>query len=192
LIGFCWYPSSTRPANFPARRLTAIAAFFHYFAPSLESLLVKPLRQPGVKSREILRSWLEIFSRPLHIYWSYHFQFDGNKFAAPKRLIGKERSKILIVNVLIPSLLAHAELTADNGMEASLHRTYREHPLLCENSITRLMKHRLFGVTDRARVLIRTAHRQQALHHFFYDFCDNREASCSRCELHQEMPVEEE
>src|SRR4029078_3924143 len=31
LIGFCWYPSSTRPANFPARRLTAVAAFFHYF-----------------------------------------------------------------------------------------------------------------------------------------------------------------
>ena len=146
----------------------------------------------GKKTREILRSWLELFSRPLHIYWSYHFQFDGHKFSSPKRLIGKERSKILIVNVLLPCLLARAEMLDDNRLEAILHRSYREHPLLCENSITRLMKHRLFGLTDRAKTLIRTAHRQQALHHFFYDFCDNRESSCSRCELNQELPVEEE
>jgi hypothetical protein len=193
LIGFCWYPSSTRPANFPARRLTAIAAFFHYFGSSLETAVMKSLLDPGeIKTREILRGWLENFSRPLHIYWSYHFQFDGHKFSAPKRLIGKERSKILIVNVLLPSLLALAEMRGDNRLEGILHRVYREHPLLCENSITRLMKHRLFGLTDRAKTLIRTAHRQQALHHFFYDFCDNRESSCSRCELNQEQPVDEE
>jgi hypothetical protein len=54
------------------------------------------------------------------------------------------------------------------------------------------MSHRLFGGGDRSKSWIRTAHRQQALHHFFYDFCDNRESSCSRCELKQEAPVEEE
>jgi len=193
LIGFCWYPSSTRPANFPARRLTAIAAFVHYFGPSIRTVLLQPLQQlDPSKTRDVLRNWLELFSKPLHIFWSYHFQFDGHKFAAPKRLIGKERSKILIVNVVLPCLLALAEINGDNRLEANLHRVYREHPLLCENSITRLMKHRLFGLSDRAKNLIRTAHRQQALHHFFYDFCDNRDSSCSRCELNQESPVEED
>ncbi|MCI0416957.1 DUF2851 family protein [bacterium] len=194
LVGFCWYPSSTRPANFPARRLTAIAAFFHYFGRSLLSLLLQPLQPQSdpPKARQILQSWLELFSKPIHIYWSYHFQFDGNKFSAPKRLIGKERSKILVVNVVLPCLLALSEMNGDNRLEALLHQIYRHHPLLCENSITRLMKHRLFGVTDRAKTLIRTAHRQQALHHFFYDFCDNRESSCSRCELAHEVPIQEE
>jgi hypothetical protein len=194
LIGFCWYPSSTRPANFPARRLTAIAAFLHYFGSSLLNALLQPLQKPvdELRFREILRYWLNLFSRPIHIYWSYHFQFDGHKFSAPKRLIGKERSKILIVNVVIPCLLAWAELNRDTRLEEILHQVYRQHPRLCENSITRLMKHRLFGEGDRAKSLIRTAHRQQALHHFFYDFCDNRESSCSRCELNHESPVEED
>ena len=194
LIGFCWYPSSTRPANFPARRLTAIAAFFHYFGCSLLSVLLQPLQPQSdpPKVRQILQNWLELFSKPIHIYWSYHFQFDGNKFSSPKRLIGKERSKILVVNVVLPCLLAWSELNGDNRMEGLLHQIYRHHPLLCENSITRLMKHRLFGLTDRGKSLIRTAHRQQALHHFFYDFCDNRESSCSRCELAHEMPIQEE
>jgi hypothetical protein len=89
-------------------------------------------------------------------------------------------------------LLAWSELNGDNRLEGLLHQIYRHHPLLCENSITRLMKHRLFGMTDRAKSLIRTAHRQQALHHFFYDFCDNREASCSRCELAHESRIEED
>jgi Protein of unknown function (DUF2851) len=194
LIGFCWYPSSTRPANFPARRLTAIAAFIHYFGRSLLSILLQPLQLQSdpPKVRQILQNWLELFSKPIHIYWSYHFQFDGNKFSAPKRLIGKERSKILVVNVVLPCLLAWSEMNGDNSLESLLHQIYRHHPLLCENSITRLMKHRLFGVTDRGKSLIRTAHRQQALHHFFYDFCDNRESSCSRCELAHEAPVQEE
>jgi hypothetical protein len=193
LVGFCWYPSSTRPANFPARRITAIASFFHYFGHSPLPVLLKPVQQLDPrKTCRILHEWLDLFSKPLHIFWSYHYQFDGHKFSAPRRLIGKERSKILIVNVILPSLLAYAELCGDNPLEASLHRIYREHPLLSENSITRLMKHRLFGESDRAKTLIRTAHRQQALHHFFYDFCDNREASCSRCELKQEAPAEEE
>ena len=194
LIGFCWYPSSTRPANFPARRLTAIAAFLHYYGASLLHALLQPLEKPveELRFREILRSWLDLFSRPIHIYWSYHFQFEGHKFSAPRRLIGRERSKILIVNVVIPCLLAWAEINSDTRLEEILHRVYRYHPRLCENSITRLMKHRLFGEGDRAKSLIRTAHRQQALHHFFYDFCDNRESSCSRCELNQEFPAVEE
>ena len=194
LVGFCWYPSSTRPANFPARRLTAIAAFFHYFGGSLLPALLQPLQKPehDLRFRDVLRSWLDLFSRPIHIYWSYHFQFGHHKFSAPRRLIGKERSKILIVNVVLPSLLAWSEQNQDNRMEQILHQVYRHHPRLCENSITRLMKHRLFGTGDRANLLICNAHRQQALHHFFYDFCDNRDSSCSRCELNQELPVEEE
>ena len=189
LIGFCWYPSSTRPANFPARRLTAVTAFFHYFGKDLLSLLLTPLRDatldPG-SIQSVIRTWLGLLSRPLHLYWSYHFQFDHRKFTAPKRLIGKERGKILIVNVVLPSLLAHAEMQKAKALEQILHHVYRHHPRLAENSITRLMEHRLFGRKENARVFVKTAHRQQALHHFFFDFCDNRESSCSRCELKHE------
>lgn len=195
LIGFCWNPSSTRPANFPARRITAVAAFFHYHGIDLLPSLLKPLENAGQEPRQIremLRQLLELFSRPMHLYWSYHFQFDHIKFSAPKRLIGKERAKILIVNLVIPSLLAYADLTGNTELERILHSLYRSHPRLSENSITRLMLHRLFGDRQKSRPFFKTAHRQQALHHFFYDFCDNREASCSRCELRNEKVVEEE
>ncbi len=192
LTGFCWYPSSTRPANFPARRLTAVAAFFHYHGAQILPLLLKPLADLCALSqdhwtpralRAALLKWQELFAKPLHIYWSYHYQFEKRRFTAPKRLIGRERSRIITINVVLPPLLAHAELQGDRRLEELLHLLYRTHPRLCENSITRLMEHRLFGDRKRARKWIGTAHRQQALHHFFYDFCDNSETSCSRCEL---------
>ncbi len=186
LTGFCWYPSSTRPANFPARRLTAVASFFHYHSGQIIPLLLHPIGEPFPSPRgirEILKSWNALFGRPSHLYWSYHYQFDKHKFSAPRRLIGKDRARILIVNVVLPLLLAHAELTSQRGLEDSLHAIYRRHPKLPNNSITRLMVHRMFGSPEKARNMIDSAHRQQALHHFFYDFCDNRDASCSRCEF---------
>lgn len=186
LVGFSWYPSSTRPANFPARRLTAIAAFLHYYGAKTLPLLLLPLEQYGAHPRGmrfIPLKWLELFAKPLHIYWSYHYQFERHKFMAPRRLIGKERGRILIVNVVLPALLAYAELESNKEMERLLHEIYRCHPRLADNSITRLMEHRLFGGRVQARQFIRTAHRQQALHHFFYDFCDNNETCCSRCDL---------
>ncbi len=186
LVGFCWYPSSTRPANFPARRLTAVAAFFHYHGSELLPALVEPLQCADLTRdalRRILKRWMELFGKPIHLYWSYHFQFERKKFSAPVRLIGKERARILIVNVILPALLSRATLTADKSLEQLLHFIYRNHPRLSQNSITRMMEHRLFGSKDKARRLIHTAHRQQALHHFFYDFCDNRESLCSRCGL---------
>jgi hypothetical protein len=186
LTGFCWYPSSTRPANFPARRLTAVASFFHYHGMQLIPLLLHPLgdQEPSPRAiRDILKTWNGLFGRPNHLYWSYHFQFDCHKFTAPRRLIGKDRSKILVINVILPLLLAHAELSAQRSLETILHAIYRRHPKLTPNSITRLMEHRMFGTRERAKTFIDTAHRQQSLHHFFYDFCDNRDASCSRCEF---------
>lgn len=189
LIGFCWYPSSTRPANFPARRLTAVAAFFHYFHNELFQAVLHPLQNfsSDAKSlRTATRKWLDLFARPMHLYWSYHFHFERRTFFAPRRLIGVDRGRILVINVVLPVLLALADLQQDKNLEQIVHSIYRSHPRLCPNSITRLMEHRLFGPSGRARSLITTAHRQQALHHFFYDFCDNREASCSRCELKDE------
>jgi len=204
LVGFCWYPSSTRPANFPARRLTAVAAFFHYHQGKardsllnpcgLQNLLVQPLASGISGKKEIrnaLKKWMDLFAKPLHIYWSYHFQFDQHKFIAPRRLIGKERGRILIVNVVLPGLLAQADLQADKSLEEIADALYRGHPRLTDNSITRLMKHRLFGEQDMVKRYITCARRQQALHHFFYDFCDNRETSCSRCELRNEHAEEE-
>lgn len=197
MIGFCWYPSSTRPANFPARRITAVAAFLHYHGRALQTLLAQPLQQLDLTPsglRAVLRQWQELFRKPLHIYWSYHFQFEHRKFMAPRRLIGTERARILTVNVVIPCLLALAEQSGNAAVERSLDALYHAHPRLCENSITRLMEHRLFGTPERARAFVRTAHRQQALHHFFYDFCDNNDTACSRCELAREpeAPTEEE
>jgi Protein of unknown function (DUF2851) len=186
LVGFCWYPSSTRPANFPARRLTAVAAFFHYQGTGLLPLLLDPLQQmelTGKALRNVFKKWLDLFAKPIHLYWSYHYQFERKKLSIPVRLIGKERGRILTVNVVIPALLSHASATANKSLEQVLQFTYRNHPRLSQNSITRLMEHRLFGSRDKARRFISTAHRQQALHHFFYDFCDNRESLCSRCGL---------
>jgi Protein of unknown function (DUF2851) len=189
LIGFCWYPSSTRPANFPARRLTAVAAFFHYFHKELLPLLMQPL-QNALPERKLLslatRKWLDLFGRPMHVYWSYHFHFERRTFFAPRRLIGMDRGRILVINVVLPLLLAAADSQQNKDLERIVHSIYRGHPKLCPNSITRLMEHRLFGPDGKARSFVTTAHRQQALHHFFYDFCDNREASCSRCELKDE------
>jgi Protein of unknown function (DUF2851) len=189
LVGFTWYPSSTRPANFPARRLTAVAAFFHYFSGNPLAILLEPLKR-GAEGElsfvKVFAGWLKLFSRPLHLYWSYHFQFERRKFTAPVRLIGKERGKILTVNVVLPALLGYAEVHSETALERLLHSLYCNHPRLAQNSVTRLMEHRLFGEAARARAFICSARRQQALHHFFYDFCDNTNVSCSRCEFSED------
>lgn len=191
LSGFCWYPSSTRPANFPARRLTAVAAFLHTFGTELLPFLLQPIQRVDREKRlsfRIRQFWIKGLTSMHHFYWSYHYQFERRKFFRPKRLIGIERGKILVINVLVPVLLAYAEAENLRNLEEILQHLYHTHPRLSDNSITRLMEYRLFGGRKQARFWVRTAHRQQALHHFFYDFCDNREASCSRCSLQESGP----
>lgn len=194
LVGFCWYPSSTRPANFPARRLTAVAAFFHYHGSDLLPLLLAPLHQLDPTKRGmrlVWKRWLELFAKPIHLYWSYHYQFERKKLSVPVRLIGKERGRILTVNVVLPALLSHAAITADKTLEYGLHLLYKNHPKLSPNSITRMMEHRLFGDREQTKRFVTSASRQQALHHFFFDFCDNRESLCSRCGLVNEKQPDE-
>jgi hypothetical protein len=141
--------------------------------------------------RLVWKRWLELFAKPIHLYWSYHYQFERKKLSVPVRLIGKERGRILTVNVVLPALLSHASHTADKTLEYGLHLLYKNHPKLSPNSITRLMEHRLFGSQEQTKRFVTSASRQQALHHFFFDFCDNRESLCSRCGLVNEKQPDE-
>ena len=77
--------------------------------------------------------------------------------------IGRARAIDILVNVLLPFLHAHAEISGDEQLKASALESYKKAPKLQENEITREMA-RICGIDGGLKL---TARRQQGLIHIY-------------------------
>ncbi len=118
-------------------------------------------------------------------YWSYHYTLGGRKLQKPVSLIGEKRVEEIIINVLIPILLLYFRQTRAE-QENILYLVFNFLPKSSENKITRLMKHRLFGKTQKFS-LRETAATQQGLHQIFKDYCSKDKGGCLDCFFQQNL-----
>lgn len=112
-------------------------------------------------------------------YWSYRYTLGGKRLPRPVSLLGETRLREIVVNVAIPVLLLHFRQNAKE-YESTLYLLYNFLPKLQENSITRLMRHRLFGKQGKD-VPIESAVAQQGLHQLFKDYCSKDRGGCLDC-----------
>ena len=195
-----WNFSGTRPVNFPTRR---IAVASHFVAENLEgglldsvcevilSAAVEPEAISPATVREIRKKLLDFLSAGTDPYWSHRCTFGGKPSPKPMKLIGAERVNVVLVNVVIPALLARASRESNSVLESILHEVYDQLPPLVETQVTRFMIARVLGDKERTGRLVTSARRQQGLYQLYSDF-ERDDRSCDECPFARAMLLEEE
>lgn len=183
-----WSLNRTRPTNHPVRRIPAIAAFLakHLHPGLCRAMLAVVESIPAAGSettrcRQTVASLCALFEEEPLGYWQRRTRFGPPTLAHPNRLIGPTRAMEIVINAIIPILLALAQGTDRPRVEQRLHNLYCYLRPLADNSVTRNMKLRMFSGPDKARQIVRTARRQQGLIQVFHDFCESSETTCDSC-----------
>lgn len=183
-----WY-SGVRPVNFAPRRLSGVANLIasaeepgRFFAELADNFKRSAPRSPTRKTaREVVNGLNKVFNVESDGYWSRRYSFTAKKSARPMRLIGKSRAQSLVLNAFLPITILKAQRDGDDDLKGQALALYRKFPKLQENSVTKFMRQRLFSDDGRAKSLLTTEARQQALFFLFQDCCNNTGTTCDRC-----------
>ncbi|WKZ16006.1 MAG: DUF2851 family protein [Candidatus Jettenia caeni] len=184
-----WSYAKIRPANFPERRIAAIANILSECAPNgIFHRILWIFQTKEDYTREhintLINTTQSLFLNIHDLYWSYHYTIGGIRLKNPQKLLGKERTSNIFINVIIPILLIYARKHNDVRLEKVLHLLYRNYPPLPMTSTLRFMENRIFGQSKVAKKIINSIRRQQGLYQIFKDFCENDNISCNKCVLY--------
>lgn len=184
-----WNFSKSRPANFPTRRLAAMS---QVVAKSLEhgglfKLILaifekaKCYKDERKQLKVIVKGVESVLMENFDDYWSNYYTFNGKTLPRSERLIGKERTSDIFINILIPLLLINAKKSNNISLEKMVYKVFNMYPRTTANNITKFMTNRIFGNQKEANIIVTNARRQQGLHQIFSDFCDSDNFLCEKC-----------
>ncbi|MBI3089990.1 MAG: DUF2851 family protein [Candidatus Tectomicrobia bacterium] len=186
--GARWRVPGTRPAGQPVRRIAALAAFLRASEPLL---LVERCMELARACRDLhgKKRRLGVVRRAVEAlclvegppFWQRRLGFGPATLRRPLNLVGVERARILVVNVLLPAALALARQHADADVEEGLHVLYAALPKAAENSAVRFARRRMLGERSAHAGLVTTARRQQGLQQLLRDFCSSDPGGCLTC-----------
>jgi hypothetical protein len=176
-----WVMDRVRPANAPARRLAAGARLLAKYLWAYEGMLGPFIELAETTSpTELAKKWTAMLSVPAEGYWATHSDFGrgmSGMIAEEIALVGESRAADMVVNILLPVLLAYADTQGKIGLHEKLEAVYAVYPRLSENRITRAMVEEVFG--PRKRNAVKGARRQQGLIHLYRLYCEARH--CHEC-----------
>ena len=177
-----WVRGGVRPTNAPARR---VAAAGHLCARLAETGPVQAclnLRE-GPPWPQLLHRITEAFALPASCsrYWATHCDFGVPLRGAPQSLIGTERAREMLTNVLLPFMFALGEHTGDSSVSDWAVTSLRHAPAGGANRLIRSMRDDVFGLPPKFVPM--TAARQQGLLHVYHTWC--REKRCDTCAVAQ-------
>ncbi|MDH4224172.1 MAG: DUF2851 family protein [Deltaproteobacteria bacterium] len=185
-LGVPWDRQGSRPWNSPERRLVGL---FHHLYRMMENGLLKQWMAFFVKLDEVRHeknfkgmaaSLLDgLFETPDWEIWRWNVSFVHPPLRQAARMIGRDRTVILMANGVIPFFLAYARQKKDPDLEKLLYRLYVVLPPEEPNHKTRFMENRLAFLSREGRSL----RSQQGLLQIYQDFCGNFETGCQDCEL---------
>jgi hypothetical protein len=173
-----WRFFRVRPENFPTRRLAAASCLL---GGHREGGLFQTLSRPlycgfSVGVHRELEEQLMVSSDG---YWANHYDFGILSSRGNSRLIGRERARVIAVNILLPFFSAWAERNSQQQLRNRAVEVYRGYPSSVENWVTRHMERQLRIEPDAK--LINTACRQQGLINIYRAFCTRR--LCGQCPI---------
>lgn len=178
-----WHWDRVRPANSPLRRLAAAARLLARYAWPRNGLGVLASFLDKVDHyapAELAKEWMGMLIVPGDGYWANHSDFgrplagvDNDEIA----LVGQSRAADMVVNILLPLLLAYADSHGKARLREQASAVYEVFPKLSENKITKAMQDEVFG--PRKRSAPKTARHQQGLLHLYRLYCEARR--CYEC-----------
>jgi hypothetical protein len=180
-----WHFFRLRPFNFPTVRLAGLSYLITAgldtgldvpFRHAIENSTTTSLRQAFRRLRAILDRYLQHHT---YDYWVSHSVFGGGSHTGRSLLIGADRRRDMMINVVLPFLFT---VTTDQPrLQPLILALYALHPKLPDNKITRTMQAMLFTHTPDRRRLIDTAQLQQGLMHIEDQTCYRKD--CGQCRL---------
>lgn len=163
-----WTMAAVRPDNMPARRMAAAAGIALHYAEGLSDRLCRTVAD------EANPCGITVGDDP---FWSTHADFGRLVGPAPVSLLGTARERELLVNAVLPGVLAIARDVADAALEQAVFRRYARLGAAGSNQITRHML-RTIGLPAH---VAKTAAAEQGLLHLYHQWC--RERRCWDCPL---------
>lgn len=180
-----WLFFRLRPQNFPTRRIAAAARIVvqfmeHGFLAGFARILLDDAIPLTKLAREVERRLLVVDDLG---FWHRHYSFDEtipeSGARTETRLVGAERARNIIINVLLPVLQAFAGETENHLLRNRTVRLFARLPRESENVITRLMRQRVFGTETGGLKQANLAIHQQGLLHLAKNLC--LDDDCDRC-----------
>ncbi|MBM4462461.1 MAG: DUF2851 family protein [Chloroflexi bacterium] len=169
-----WRFFKVRPENLPPRRIVAASYLLSRHGPVLLESVLDMVEQAHPQTQKKLE---QMFMIPGDGYWVSHCDF-GRELGSERSLIGQGRAREMVVNVLLPCLLAWAVKCHQSWLKGQVLELYRDYPGLPENWVTRRMQKQIFGLE---RMKVNSACQQQGLIHLYETFC--LKCRCQVCPL---------
>lgn len=166
-----WKLSGTRPMNHPQRRVGALAAVLNRW-----HLLTVIWERPG---EDLEKKWETRCDELSHDYWENHYTLNSKPSKSPMKLIGKDRQRDILGNVIFPWCL---------GRHQDLWSTFAEMGGVDSNEKLRRAQLRLFGEgSPEAKKFSRKYFQQQALLQIYHDFCLEDASECRDCPFPEQL-----
>ncbi len=176
-----WRRDSIRPVNTPERRLAMLCIL-------LERLPEDPLPAfsadlLAMDAESFRRKYLRLF-RCSDPFWNFRFTFRSIPAKRPLAVSSASRALTFLADVLIPSLLAYAELRRDNALEKAVLRVLETLPATESNALFRnALKTWFPGAGGHREKLFSSAVLRQGCIHIFQTYCAEGSADCGSCPL---------
>lgn len=166
-----WRNDGTRPLNHPQRRLGTLAVILGHWDP-LRELWEKPVNN----FPKIVNNWSKALTHP---YWNRHYSLASETIPKPVRLLGKDRLRDLLGNVVFPGAI---RVSPDRWEE------YQRLGGVDTNQKLRRAVLRLFGSDrERQKLFTRYYHQQQGLLQIYEDFCLEDASDCRHCPFPEQL-----
>lgn len=168
-----WKLAATRPTNHPQRRLGALAGLLDSWTTFAKTALDFESDDWDVRSRKLLAA-------VDHSFWKTHYTLKSKPSAKPLVLIGKDRVRDILGNILFPMAVA--------ASSEKSWKKYAELPAVDSNESLRRAMLRLFGNDLARRKRFSSKYfEQQALLQIYKDFCLEDASECANCPFPEQL-----
>ncbi len=186
-----WDMAGTRPVNHPLRRIAALASLlandnnlhdglFGKLRLAMETV-PKGRKRVDVAAREAL---IKCITDLHNGYWSHRFNFHSAPVSQSLALIGTQRAKTILTNVILPLLLTYSRENNDHYLEKKIFTVWSNLPSGPDNHVLKRMQQVLFPININFKTVAGSFRRQQGLQQLYNDCCMNN-SGCQDCVLYK-------
>ena len=185
-----WKFGKMRPANFPYRRIAALCHLIvrHWysglFADTLQCLqsALPEVMEKGI-TRTTRSKIMNFFGVETDDYWAWHYTPAGKKLSRKQQLVGPDRSREIIINIVLPIGLIYARAGKSNPLEKMLSLLFQTKSRAADNQSIRFMSHYILGDKDRLLKELDSDRKTQGLMQVYQDYCTRNQNNCMRCQF---------
>ncbi len=187
-----WKFGGIRPANFPYRRIAALAhlvvrhrekGMFANYIEQFKAAISHDEDKGYLLAKRTAKKIYEYFCVDAPDYWAKHYSPGGKTLSSQQQLIGPARSREITINIVIPIGLIYARSCRSVELESSLNSLFQSGKGTSDNKLMRFVKHYIFG-NKKDMIEAMTNNKQaQGLMQVYQDYCTQNENNCLKCQF---------